>query len=64
LIQHGPKLDGSEGVDNLKGGRGDDTLIGPAADGSVDTLNGDADRDTCTIAAPDGDIRNSCELVG
>lgn len=57
-------LDGSEGVDTLYGGAGNDALTGPAADGSVDTLNGNAGIDTCTIALPDGDKRNSCELIG
>jgi Ca2+-binding RTX toxin-like protein len=63
-------LTGDLGADNLDGGAGDDQLAGnqffgvPVADGSIDTLNGNAGTaDYCRVSATEPDVTIGCETI-
>jgi hypothetical protein len=49
------------GNDTLSGGVGNDTLLAQPADLGADTLNGDADSDTCSAVTAEGDTLTGCE---
>jgi hypothetical protein len=49
------------GNDTLSGGVGNDTLLAQPADLGADTLNGDADLDTCSAVTAEGDTLTGCE---
>jgi hypothetical protein len=48
--------------DTLSGGVGNDTLIALPSDSSEDSVNGDADADTCTGHIAEGDTLTACEM--
>jgi hypothetical protein len=49
------------GNDTLSGRVGNDTLLAQPADVGADTLNGDADLDTCSAVTAEGDTLTGCE---
>jgi hypothetical protein len=49
------------GNDTLAGGVGNDTLLAQPGDLGADTLNGDADIDTCSAVTAEGDTLTGCE---
>lgn len=60
---------GLKGADFIRGSNGNDTLsgndlFGPIADGSIDTLNGSDDTDTCRVPfSGEADVTIACENI-
>jgi hypothetical protein len=53
---------GGSSSDTLSGGVGNDTLIGRPKDARADTVNGDANLDTCNGIRAEGDTLTGCEM--